>query len=100
MSSGIDNSYDQANGLSTVDPPPQDGGENYGSIGKRLVVFCDGTGQAFDQDIEHNIPTNVARLAMALKPSSDGISQSVYHVLENLCADIVVLCQLLCINLV
>jgi hypothetical protein len=76
MSSGIENSYYHVAGTPMTDAAPSAGSEDFGRIGKRLIVFCDGSGKAFDQDILHNLPTNIARLAMAVKPDDGEIPQS------------------------
>ena len=47
---------------------------------KRIVVCADGTWNRPEQDLEKDVPTNVLRLARAIKPvARDGVPQQVFY---------------------
>ncbi|WP_300457236.1 DUF2235 domain-containing protein [Desulfobacula sp.] len=44
-----------------------------------IVICADGTWNRPEEDIEKNFPTNVLKLARAVKPSADGVKQHVFY---------------------
>ena len=47
---------------------------------KRIVICADGTWNRPEEDLEKDFPTNVLKLARAIRPiASDGVAQQVFY---------------------